>query len=466
MLAPEMELPHARECEQALIGAIFHAPDMLDKARAVISSDDFHEDLHRRIFDIMCERRDNGEAVGLRFLSIALGEADIGGMTAGAYLARLAREASILDVIDHAKTIRRARQMRKAIGAGQDLLDAMMIKSPVEDSTGCYQQAIATLDGIVTETADIHMRRVSLAQGGRDALAHVQAVQQGKVKPGLTYGLPSLDKLTFGMQPGQLVILAARPAMGKSTVALHTALQAAKSGAGVAFFSLEMGARELSQRALSAVSYAIGEPIPYHAIIEAKSLTNADMETLVNCQRRLDKVPFHIEPQPAVTLSQIAARVRQLKAHMATRGETLRLVIVDHLGLIASSSRYQGNRNNEIGEITGGMKRLARELDLTILCLSQLNRGIESRPIPDRRPVLHDLRDSGSIEQDADVVMALFREEYYLEREPDKTDEELARLDDVHNRLEIEILKQRQGATARVTCFCDIGFNYLAELAR
>lgn len=466
MLEPEIELPHAIECEQSLIGAIFHQPDLIDKARAVVAPEDFHEDLHRRIFDIMCERRDNGEAISLRFLNIALGDVDIGGMTAGAYLARLAREASVLDVVDHAKTIRRARQMRKAIGVGQDLLDAMMIKSPVEDASPHYQQAISTLDGIVTETSDNHMRRVSLSQGGREALEHVQAVQQGKVKPGLTYGLPSLDRLTFGMQPGQLVILAARPAMGKSTVALHTSLQAAKTGAGVAFFSLEMGARQLAQRALSAVSYAIGKPIPYQAIIEAKSLTVADMETLVDCQRRLDKVPFHIEPQPGVTLSQIASRARQLKAYMATKGQELRLVIIDHLGLIEASSRYRGNKTNEVAETTGALKRLARELDLTILCLSQLNRGIESRPIEDRRPVLHDLRDSGSIEQDADVVLALFREEYYLAREPEKTDDEIIRLEEVRNRLEIEILKQRDGATARVTCFCDISCNYLSEMAR
>jgi replicative DNA helicase len=142
------------------------------------------------------------------------------------------------------------------------------------------------------------------------------------------------------------------------------------------------------------------------------------------------------------------------------------LVVIDHLGLVEPSSRYQGNRTNEVSQITGGLKRLARELDLTIFCLSQLNRGVESRPIADRRPVLHDLRDSGSVEQDSDVVLSLFREEYYLAREPEKTDDEIVRLEEVRNQLEIEILKQRQGATARVTCFCDIGCNYIAELAR
>jgi replicative DNA helicase len=319
VLAPDFELPHALECEQALLGAVFHQPELLDRARSIIGVDDFHEDLHKRIFAVMCERRDAGEAISPRFLNIALGETDLGGMTTSQYIARLVREASILDVTDHARTIRRARQMRSAIGAGQDLLEAIAARSPAEDVTACYQAAISTLDGIVTESADLHMRRISLAEGGKDALLHVQAIQQGKVKPGLTYGLPSLDRLTFGMQPGQLVILAARPGMGKSSVALHTALHAAKTGAGVAFFSLEMGAREIAQRALSAVSYAIGEPIPYQAIIEAKSLTAADMETLVDCQRRIDRIPFHIEPQPGVTLAQIAARARQSKAHMAAK---------------------------------------------------------------------------------------------------------------------------------------------------
>jgi replicative DNA helicase len=461
----DLELPNAIECEQSLLGSVLNNPDTLDKVRGFLSADDFYEDLHKRIYAIMCERRDAGEAITLRFIRVALGEADLGGRTVGEYLAMLVSNAIGFDALDHAKIVRRARQMRVAVSAGQDLLSAMSTRSPAEDPSADFQAAISTLDAIVTENADGHMRRVSLAKAGVEALSHVQNIQQGKIKPGLTYGLSSIDRLTFGMQPGQLVILAGRPGMGKSSVGLHMALHAAKSS-GVAFFSLEMGAREISQRALSAVSYARGKPIPYQAIVEAKSLTNADMENLIDCQRRIDRLPLYIEPQPAISISQIAARSRQLKAKLAASGGDLRLIVVDHLGLMEVASRYKGNRTNEVSELTGGLKKLARELDLTILCLSQLNRGNEHRPIQDRRPVLHDLRDSGSIEQDADVVMSVFREEYYLEREPDKTDEELARLDACRNQMEIEILKQRQGATARVTCFCDISCNYFAELAR
>lgn len=467
----QRELGEAREAatlemEQLLIGAVFAQRDGLAAARAIVHPGDFLEDLHARLFDMMAARADAGEPVNLTVMRHAIGAADLGGIGVSDYLTRLMRHGASTDPVEAARAVRRARQIREAATASAGLADALAAAPVVEDPTPRLREAIDALDAIVTENAATRMREMTLADAAHEARCFAEDVKAGRTTPGVPYGIPSLDRITKGIAPGQLVILAGRPGMGKSTVALHFASTAARADAGVGYFSLEMDPREIAQRAMSAMIYDRGRRLPYQAIAAATELSDTDMLALDDAERSFARLPLLIDGTPGITVSQIAARTRRLRTKMEGRGTTLGLIVVDHLGLVRSSDRYRGNRVQEISEITGAMKTLAREMGVGILLCSQLNRAVESRPIEQRRPTLSDLRDSGSIEQDADVVMSLFREEYYLEREPEKTDEQIARLVRVSNTLEIEVLKQRQGPTDRVTCFCDIGHNIVGELAR
>jgi replicative DNA helicase len=240
------------------------------------------------------------------------------------------------------------------------------------------------------------------------------------------------------------------------------ALQAALRGAGVYFVSLEMEAQQLAERVLASLVFDDpGRVLSYRQIAAGADLTQEDVRRLSQATRRLEAVPLTIEQQPGLTLSQVAARARQRQSRLARLGSPLRLIVVDHLGLLRPSARYSGNRVQEVSEITAGLKVLAKELGVAVMGLCQLSRGIEARD--DKRPQLSDLRDSGSIEQDADMVFGLFRESYYLDRKTNRTDNETERLLASQQELEVEILKQRQGPTGRLRLFCSVPCNVVLE---
>lgn len=464
----DVQPPHSFECEQALLGAILNAPECLDMVRGMVDAEDFAEDFHGRIFAAMCMRRDAGEAIDLRFLKLMLGDADLGGITVGEYISRIySQAATTFNARDHAKVVRRTKQLRVALAAARELQEAIGVASITEDPAPIVAQAIETLDMVANAGVAQQLRRVTFGEAGAEALDLVRAIREGRGERGIPFGIPSLDRATLGMHPGQLIVLAARPAMGKTTVAMSFAMSAAKAGCGVGFVSLEMGACELGQRALSSLAYGrTPRPVSYREIIEARSLTDTDLAVLDEAQAHMRKLPLWVEQQPGLTVSQIAARARQMKARADRTKTPMRLLVIDHIGLIKPSARYSGNRVQEIAEITGALKVLAKELNVAVLALSQLSRNIEQRPIEDRRPILSDLRDSGSIEQDADAVIGLFRLEYYLDRKTDRTPDEDADLRECRNVIEIEILKQRQGPTPRIPCFCDIACNIVSEMVR
>ncbi|CAA2144300.1 replicative DNA helicase [Methylobacterium bullatum] len=458
--------PSTIEAEQALLGAILTNPEALDRARDHVRAEDFFEGVHRHIFGVMCERRDAGDAIDWKLMKAALGDADLGGLTAGAYLARLASEAiTVVGAPGYARMIADAARMRTVLETAQAAVARMTdgsVHSPADYATHMIEQ----LDEVASAGLAEHARRVTLGSSVASVLARVEQTRQGLAPRGAPYGLPKLDTATLGMRPAQFIVLAGRPGMGKSTVALHIALAAARRAGAVGFFSLEMGADELSERVLAAVAYdpRSQEPITYRAIAEARSLSPEAMWRLQEAEKTCADTRLWIEPQSGLTLAQIAARARQMRLRAERRGIPLAAIIIDHIGLIRPSKRYQGNRVQEMTEITTGLKGLAKELGIPVVGLSQLNREVEKRQ--DKRPQLSDLRESGSIEQDADVVLGLYREAYYLEHKADRTDDEEIRLFNCQNELEIEILKQRSGPTIRITCFCDVGCNVLAEVAR
>ena len=461
---PAVTPPSTVETEQALLGAILINPEALDRARDHVVADDFFDDAHRQTFQVMCDRRDAGDAIDFRLMKVVLGDVDLGGLPLGAYLARLASEAiTVSGAPGYARMIAEAARMRTVLETAQAAV-ARMTDGSVHDPAGYATHMIEALDEVASAGLAEHARRVSLGHSVAKVLARVdQARRDGAPHRGAPYGVPKLDAATLGMRPGQFIVLAGRPGMGKTTVALHIALAAARGAGAVGFFSLEMGADELAERVLAAAAYdpRSNEPITYRAIAEARGLSPEAMWRLQEAEKACASIPIWIEPQTGLTLAQIAARARQMRLRAERTGVPLVAIIIDHIGLIRPSKRYQGNRVQEMTEISSGLKGLAKELGIPVVGLSQLNREVEKRQ--DKRPQLADLRESGSIEQDADVVLGLFREAYYLEHKADRTDDEEIRLFNCQNELEIEILKQRSGPTIRVTCFCDVACNVLAE---
>lgn len=458
-----LAVPHSIDCEQALLGAILLNPAALDGVRHLVDVMDFYEQPNATLFEAMCKRRDAGDHIDIKLVRTAVGDQDLGGITVGQYLANLASGATtVINAPGYAKAIREAARMRTVLETAQAGVDAMT-SGAVTDPGEYASWMIQELDSVVSAGQSRSVKRVRLGESAATVLERVREAQMGKVQSGAPYGLPSLDRATLGLRDDQLIILAGRPGMGKTTVALHVALASAGKGYGVGFVSLEMNDVELAERALAGIAYDRRQPISYRAIAQG-DVDEAAYKRLDDARRYFDGLPFEIEQQPGLTVAQIGARARNLRTRFERLGMFLGLLVVDHIGLIAPSKRYSGNRVQEMTEISGSLKRLAKELGVPILALAQLNREVEKRE--DKRPVLSDLRDSGSIEQDADVVLGLFREAYYLERVPEPTPEQFDRLDRVRDTLEIEILKQRSGPTIRVECFCDVSCNALAEIGR
>ena len=457
-------LPQAIDSEQALLGAVIINADALDLARQHVQPEDFLEGVHREIFVAMCARRDAGEPIDRKLMVAVLGNASLApGVTVNAYLARLVAEATTVSgAPGYARMIAHAAQMRRVLATAQEAVAAMTdgsVRPPAEFAS----YMIEALDEVVSAGLAEHARRVTLGQSVSKALARVADARKGNIQRGMPYGIPSLDAATLGMRPGQFVVLAARPAMGKTLSALHFALAGARTGGVVGFFSLEMAAEELAERVLAALAYdpRAREPITYRNIADARCLSDEALWRLEEAQKAADALPLWIEPQAGITLAQIASRARQMCLRAERQGRPLAAIVIDHIGLIRPSKRYSGNRVQEMTEISSGLKGLAKELGVPVLGLSQLNREVEKRQ--DKRPMLADLRESGSIEQDADVVLGLYREAYYLQNKPNLSDEEINRLALAQNTLEIEILKQRSGPTKRIDCFCDVACNVLAE---
>jgi len=291
---------------------------------------------------------------------------------------------------------------------------------------------------------------------------------------GVSTGLAKLDDLLGGLHRSDLIIVAGRPSMGKTALATNIAFHAAKNyrtetdelgnevvvdGAVVGFFSLEMSAEQLCMRILAEESGVASDDI------RRGKVSQEDFNKIVRASEELQKAPFFIDDTPGLTVSALRTRARRLK-----RQHGLSLIVVDYLQLVtAGSPSRQDNRVQEVAEITRGLKTLAKELDLPVLALSQLSRQVEQRD--DKRPQLADLRESGTIEQDSDVVMFIYREEYYIERrKPQQGTPEFTKwqdeMDPVHNLAEINVAKQRHGPIGNETFFFDPAFTKFSDLAR
>lgn len=459
------EAPNNIEAEQALLGAILVNNDAFYRISDFLKAAHFYEPLHRRIFEVAAELIRMGKiATPITLKTFLPAEEKVGDMTVAHYLVRLAAEAvTVINAVDYGRAIYDLATRRALITVGEDMVniayDAPVDMAPreqIEDAerrlfelaeTGRYDGGFESFNDAVKTAVD---------------MANAAYMRDGHLS-GIASGLRDIDARMGGLQPSDLIIIAGRPGMGKTSLATNMAFHIANAyepapqadgsfkaanGGVVGFFSLEMSSEQLATRIISEQT-----EIPSSKIRRGE-ISEADFEKLVACSQTMQKLPLFIDATGGIAIAQLAARARRLK-----RQRGLDVIVIDYIQLMqGSSSKSSQNRVQEITEITTGLKALAKELAVPIIALSQLSRQVESRE--DKRPQLSDLRESGSIEQDADVVLFVYREEYYLKnKEPKLGTEEYIKwegeMNDARGKAEVIIAKQRHGPTGSVA----IGFQ-------
>lgn len=456
------------EIEQELLGSFFLNNSVFDVIEHKITSDDFFEPLHSEIFEAIANARaSHGTITPALIIASIGGDANQiieEGTTRRQYIARLAGVAVIpRHALAYAVQIREFSDRRKMLAAAEAVLAGIQSNQPAADIAGL---AIDTLDEIATASSAGSTPQVSIRQADDQALERVQyaMLNPGRLA-GVSWGLRSLDRKTSGLEDGKLYIVAGRPGMGKSALAVSVANAASSASVATLLFSLEMGAVEIANRGLAEIAFDHRDPITYTNIAGGE-VNDAQFRRIEEAARRRREWPLEIDPAPGLTVSQIAARARRHRQKLERRGLQLGLLIVDHLHILAMSNRYSGSRVNEVGEASGALKRLAKELDVPVIALAQLNRMLENRE--SKRPTMADLRDSGSIEQDADTIVFVHREAFFLERPnggtPAQEMEREDKLDACRHDLEAIIGKQRSGPTGTVKLFCNIACNAVRDL--
>lgn len=452
--------PHDIQIEQELLGCVLIYNSAHRFVADIVRPEHFFEPLHQEIFDICGKLITMGKPATpttvKTFLPADLMIAE--GMTVGQYLARLAASATtMISAADFAHIVRDLADYRAIVSVVEM---AATVKGIDSDPEKAATAAIDMLDAIIAERSMGNAPSVTLgASVVRAVDAAAKAYQNDGALTGMPYGLKDLDRKTSGLAKGELTILAGRPGMMKTGLALNFCRSLCGAGHRGVFFSLEMGDVSLSRRVISDLLFDRYELA--HFRMKAGSINEQDFARMQEAHAALEKLPLRIEQQTGLSISQIGSRARQMK-----RREGLDFIVVDHIGHVAVEDRYRGNRNNEIGEITKGLLRLGRELDVGVVALCQLSRGVESRE--NKRPSLGDLRDSGEVEQDAATVLFVYREAYYLaNKEPRAGTAEYEvwqmEMSKCLNDLEIIISKQRDGAVGTVRCFVDVTCNAVRD---
>lgn len=472
---PYRQPPSNVEAEQALLGALLTNNENLSRLGDNIRAEHFYEPVHQRIFEAILKFHDRGQIASPVNLKHYFDQdeslTDIGG---GQYLVKLAASSMhVLNVRDYADTIYDLALKRDLIGIGEDVVNTAYAQDIDAGADKQIEQAEQRLFELAAEGGDskgfqpIRKSVVEAVHRAENAFKN-----SGRIV-GVDTGLTDLNEMLGGLQNSDLLILAGRPSMGKTALATNIAYSAAKFFAdeakkegkdvqakSVGFFSLEMAGEQLATRLLAS---ACG--FPSHKMLHGH-ISHDEFNILVKQSSEMSQLPMHIDDTPALSISSLRTRARRLK-----RTHNLGLIVIDYLQLVRpSSSRSQDNRVQEVSEITQGMKAIAKELNVPVMALSQLSRAVEQRE--DKRPMLSDLRESGSIEQDADVVMFIFREEYYIARSmPSPTDEAKmstwqAEMDRVMNVAEVIVAKHRNGPVGNVRLHFNPNVTQFKDLAK
>ncbi len=468
-------LPHNLEAEQGLLGLLLIDNRHLEKINDFLKSDHFFEPAHQRLYDAIAKVIDRGQNASYTTLKSYFekdeGLAPVGG---SAYLKDLVEAVPLLNnALDYAQTIYDLHLRRQLVSLSQTLAAQAYEHHIDRDANDAIEQAESELfklaesgvtqGGFVTLKSSVQVA-IEIAEKAYKSDSHVT---------GVTTGLKDLDQKLGGLHNSDLLIIAARPSMGKTSLAVNIAFNAAKAfaankreGAIVGFFSLEMSSDQLATRILSDQSGISGD------LIRKGQIRENDFRRFVEASQQLSQIPLYIDDTPALTISALRTRARRLK-----RQYGLGLLVIDYLQLLRGTGSRQSEQNRvlEVSEITRGLKAIAKELQIPVIALSQLSRAVEQRE--DKRPMLSDLRESGSIEQDSDVVMFIYRREYYLSREePEKKPgEDDSKFNDRYqkwqedlgecsNTAEIIVAKQRHGPIGTVRTFFDSNLTRFSDL--
>ncbi|UFJ40424.1 replicative DNA helicase [Brevibacillus humidisoli] len=432
--------PQNTEAEQSVLGAVFLSKEALHTALEILGPQDFYKSAHQRIFQTMLDLYEKGEPVDLVTVTAELQDQkvldEVGGVT---YLTNLASAVpTAANVEYYARIVEEKALLRRLIRTATQIANDGYTR---EDDVG---EIIADAERYILELSQ------NRNSGGfipiRDVLMETYerieflSQRRGEVT-GIPSGYPDLDKMTSGFQRSDLIILAARPSVGKTAFALNVAQNvAARAGESVAIFSLEMAASQLVQRMLCAEGNIDAQKM------RTGWLEEDDWQKLTMAIGTLGKAPIYIDDTPGITVQDIRAKCRRLQAE---RG--LGMILIDYLQLIHGRGRGE-NRQQEVSEISRTLKGIARELNVPVIALSQLSRSVEQRQ--DKRPMMSDIRESGSIEQDADIVAFLYRDDYY-NRESES-----------NNTVEVIIAKQRNGPTGTVELAFLKEYNKFVSLDR
>ena len=464
--------PHNIEAEQSLLGAILVNNDAFYRVSDFLEAKHFFEPIHQTIFETLGSLIRMGKvATPVTLKTFLPADTDLGGMTVSQYLARLAAEATtIINAHDYGRTVYDLALRRDLIGIGEDMVN-VAYEAPVDFAP---RAQIEDAERKLYELAELGrydggFQRFSQAMKVALDMAANAYQRDGKLS-GIATGLRDLDSKMGGLQRSDLVIVAGRPGMGKTALATNIAYNIAKAqraeiqadgtsksvnGGIVGFFSCEMSAEQLATRILAEQTGIAS------SLIRRGGINQDEFEKIRDYTIQLEHLPLFVDETGGLSISQLTARARRLK-----RQKGLDVLVIDYIQLLQGTGRRADNRVQEITEITTSLKALAKELNIPIIALSQLSRQVENRD--DKRPQLADLRESGSIEQDADVVLFVYREEYYLQNKEPKpgtveyekwqTEMSLA-----HRKAEVIIGKQRHGPTGTVKLQFDGQFTRFSD---
>jgi replicative DNA helicase len=477
---PFRAAPHNLEAEQALLGAILVNNEAHDRVSSFLEPHHFYDPLHQQIYETASKLIASGKQATPITLKTFFETAEPidAGLTVPQYLGRLAANAAtIINARDYGRTIHDLATRRGLILIGEDVVNAAY-DSPVDFPPKEQIEEAETRLFSLAETDKYGQGFLNF----NTALTHAIEMAGNAYKrdghlSGIATRFVGLDGKMGGLQPSDLIVLAGRPSMGKTALATNIAFNVARAraesltaksellpddpshdGAVVGFFSLEMSSEQLATRILSEQAGIPSEKI-------RRGMINEDeFRELVTVSQRMASIPLYIDQTGGISIAQLAARARRLK-----RQHGLGLLVVDYLQLMTGMSKRGDNRVQEVSEITNGLKALAKELNVPIIALSQLSRAVEQRD--DKRPQLSDLRESGSIEQDADIVMFVYREEYYLERtKPAEGTIEFqdwqSKMSIISGKAEVIIGKQRHGPIGTVQLQFDGSVTRFSDLAR
>ena len=435
--------PHDLVAEQSVLGAIFINPEKLITVREFIEADDFYKYSHRVIFKAMVTLSDRNDAIDATTVRTILDDQDdlqnIGGIS---YLVDLVNSVpTSANAEYYAKIVAEKAMLRRIINRLTEIVNQAY--EGTTESDEIIANAEKALVDVSEHSNSSGFRKISEVLDVNFNTLEMRSQQTSDVT-GLPTGFRDLDKITTGLHPDQLIILAARPAVGKTAFVLNVGT---KQNKAVAVFSLEMGAESLVDRMLAAEGM-----IDSHAL-RTGQLTEQDWNNVMIAQGALAEAPIYIDDTPGIKITEIRARSRKLSQEVEGG---LGLIVIDYLQLITGTRPE--NRQQEVSEISRQLKKLAKELKVPIIALSQLSRGVEQRQ--DKRPVLSDIRESGSIEQDADIVAFLYRDDYY-DREGEEEEESLAN----RNVIEVIIEKNRSGARGTVELLFIKEYNKFSSLS-